>query len=86
MVFRDYNTKIIQTAFIQKELAFYLSTILKKTIKLYTLLHFLINATIKPLINKEYLNKLDLEGHTITPKNIVKTIIFFNTKQNALNA
>ena len=26
-----------------------------------------------------------MEGYTITPKNIPKTIIFFNTRQNALN-
>jgi len=26
-----------------------------------------------------------LEGHTIMPKNIPKIIIFFNTRQNALN-
>ena len=37
------------------------------------------------MINKEYLNKLDLEGYTATPKNIPKTIIFFNIRQNALN-
>ena len=54
-------------------------------VKLYTLLHFLIDAAIKLLINKEYLNKLNLEGYTIIPKNIPKTIIFFNTRQNALN-
>ena len=26
-----------------------------------------------------------MEGYTITPKNILKTIIFFNIRQNALN-
>ena len=85
LVLRDYNTEIIQTAFTQKELAFCLSIILRKTIELYTSLRFFVDAAIKPLINKEYLNKLNLEGHTITPENIPKTIIFFNTRQNALN-
>ena len=86
LVLRDYNTEIIQTAFTWKELAFHLNTILRKIIKLYTLLYFLVNTAIKPLINKEYLNKLNLEGYTTIPKNILKTIIFFNTRQNALNA
>ncbi len=85
LVFRDYNTKIIQIAFIWKELTFYLGTILRKIIKSYTLLCFLVDTTIKPLINKEYLNKPDLEGYTIMPENILKIIIFFNTRQNALN-
>jgi hypothetical protein len=85
LVLRDYNTEIIQIALTWKELAFYLNTILRKIIELYILLYFLIDAAIEPLINKEYLNKLDLEGYTVTPKNIPKTIIFFNTRQNALN-
>ena len=76
LVFKNYNTKIIQTALTWKELAFYLNTILKKIIELYTLLYFFIDAAIKPLINKKYLNKLNLEGYTITPKNILKTIFF----------
>ena len=80
LIFRDYNIKIIQTAFTWKELAFHLNTILRKIIELYTLLYFFVNATIKPLINKEYLNKLNLEGYTIIPKNIPKTIIFFNIR------
>ena len=85
LVLKDYNTEIIQTALTWKELTFCLNTILRKTIKLYTLLYFFIDAAIEPLINKEYLNKLDLEGHTVTPENIPKTIIFFNIRQNALN-
>ena len=85
LVLRDYNIKIIQIAFTWKELAFHLNIILRKIIELYTLLHFLIDAAIESLINKEYLNKLNLEGYTIIPKNIPKTIIFFNIRQNALN-
>ena len=86
LILRDYNTKIIQTALTRKELAFRLGTMPRKTIESYTSLHFLVDAAIEPPINKEYLDKPDLEGHTATPENIPKTIIFFNTRQNALNA
>ena len=51
LVLKDYNTKIIQTTLTWKELAFCLSIILRNIIKLYTLLHFFIDAAIKPLIN-----------------------------------
>ena len=43
------------------------------------------DTTIELLINKKYFNKPDLKSYTATPKNIPKTIIFFNTRQNALN-
>ena len=86
--FNNINIHFKQTFISYKELVFCLSQILKDIITKYTSLHFLFNKAVNPLTIKIYINPAVFQGGSrlATLYKIPKTIIFFNTRVQAIEA
>jgi len=54
--FNNVNIYLKQTSITRRELVFCLGQILKDTVTKYTLLHFLLNKAVDPLVTKIYIN------------------------------
>ena len=75
-----------QTFITYKELVFCLTQIPKDIITSYTSLHFLLDKAINPPITKSYINPAAFhqKSRSTILQKIQKTIIFFNTKAQAI--
>ena len=80
-------THLKQTPIACRELVFYLVKIPRDTITVYISLCFLLNEAVDPPVTKTYIDPTAFhqKSRSATPQRIPKTIIFFNTKNQAIS-
>lgn len=86
--FNNTNMHLEQTSISRRELVFRLGQIPKDTIAKYTSLRFLLDEAVDPPIIETYIDPTIFQGGSrlATPHKIPKTIVFFNTKVQAIEA
>jgi len=86
--FSNTNMHFKQTSIAHKELVFCLGQIPKDTVTKYTLLCFLFNEAVNPPIIETYIDPTVFQRGSCLAilYKIPKTIIFFNTKVQAIKA
>lgn len=86
--FNDTNMHLEQTSIARKELVFRLGQIPKDKIAKYTSLRFLLDEAVDPPTIETYIDPAVFQGGSrlATPHKIPKTIVFFNTKLQAIEA